>query len=165
MKYFKEFVDKKGREAKKQLKLVKQALEKQGMKVSDHRSDDDPYIYLYAPKSDLKFEGIRIYKIGDILSYRIQKEENTHPFGKAYILDVEGIYEDLVSDGIKEKKAAKKVMKEIKEEFINFFKKSQEAEREIRSSEFERNTDPLGQVINHQSGTGTDYAQKVHSSS
>ncbi len=46
MIHFKEFVDKKGRWAKKQLHVLKKVLDKQQVKCEDHTSEEDPYLFI-----------------------------------------------------------------------------------------------------------------------
>src|ERR1017187_6959111 len=103
MRSFNEFVDKKTREAKKQLGIIEKVLHKNGLKVKSHLNDGtDPYVFIEDPTKQLSFGGVRIYKIGDSISFRVQKEEKTHPYGKAYQLDIEGMYKDLTSDDVTE---------------------------------------------------------------
>jgi len=162
MSTFREFVDKKTREAKKQLFTLDKVLKKEGVNTANHLEDDDPYLFVRSP-GKLSFDGIRIYKIGDNIAYRVQKEEETHPYGKAYSLDVEGMYEDYISDDdYDESKAGKEVMKSIVSEIRNFFNKSAEAENELRDGEFDKAGDPLGRVM--MKSTGTDYSSKVTNS-
>lgn len=153
---FKGFLDSKDREAKKQLKIVKKLLESKKMKVKDFLEEDDPYVFLYAPSKDVSFDGIRIYKIGNQLAFRVQKEAQTHPFGRAYPLDIEAMFNDLLSDHHKPEKAGEAVIDAVIEEIGRFFKKSAEAEKALRNSEFEK-----GAIV-IQSGP-TDYANLVFS--
>ncbi len=158
MKSFLEFVDKRTRESKKQLDILKRVLEKGGMSVVDFSEEEDPHLFLKGSKN-LSFEGVRIYKIGGEIVFRVQKEENTHPYGKAYSLQVEEMYDDILSDEMDEEKAGKEVIKSISEEMRKFFNRSDKAEKEIRSIEFGNNNDSMGSVL--ASSTGTDYANQV----
>lgn len=158
MKSFLEFVDKRIRESKKQLDILKRVLEKGGMSVVDFSEEEDPHLFLKGSKN-LSFEGVRIYKIGGEIVFRVQKEENTHPYGKAYSLQVEEMYDDILSDEMDEEKAGKEVIKSISEEMRKFFNRSDKAEKEIRSIEFGNNNDSMGSVL--ASSTGTDYANQV----
>jgi hypothetical protein len=128
------------------------------MNVRDFMDDQDPYIYLQAPV-DLSFQGIRIYKIANTLAYRVQREDTTHPYGKAYMLDVEEMFTDFMSDDISQEKAGKKVMKTVANELKQFFEKSHEAEQEMERSSFDQKGDPLGRTMIKT--TGTDYANQV----
>jgi hypothetical protein len=163
MKPFKAYLDKKEREAKKQLKIVKKLLESQNMKVSDHLDADDPYLFLHTPNSNLTFDGIRIYKIADQMAFRIQKSEKTEPFGNAYSLDLEEIFNDMMTDHHNPMDAGKEVVKAVTEEMQRFFKKSAEAEKELRSTEFDP-ADPFNKIVMRNPGAG-DYSNFVFSKS
>src|SRR3990167_10870428 len=91
---FNEFTDRKVRESKRQLILLKKLFEKQGMKVTAQLDDDHPYVFLHTPDQQVSFEGVRIYKLGGTLAYRVQKQAQTQPYGKAYSLDLEEMFED-----------------------------------------------------------------------
>jgi len=158
---FHDFVDKKSREAKKQLGTVEKVLKQGGMNVSNFlETGDDPYIFLRNPQGGTSFGGVRIYKIGSNMAYRVQKEDKTHPYGKAYLLDVEGMFEDLISDQT-EQQAGEEVIKAIAEELRKFFSQSADAEKEIRQGEFDQKSDPMGRVtINTH---GSDYSNTVNS--
>jgi len=132
MPNFREFVTRKQREASKQLKIIKRVLEKEGLSVDNYLDDDDPYIFVHSTNSNLSFEGVRVYKIGDVFAYRIQKEKDTHPYGKAYKLDIEEMFNDMVSEEGDEEKAGKESMKALADEISTFFRKSMDAERDIR---------------------------------
>lgn len=138
MKSFGEFVDKKARETQKQLELIHKLLERGGFKVKEHLHEGDPFIYVEDSGKQSSFGGVRIYKIGDSISFRIQKEEKTHPYGRAYLLDIEAMFKDLTSDDYTEGEAGKKVIEAVRQEIRLFFNKSAAAEKEIRASEFDR---------------------------
>lgn len=160
METFLEFIDRKGREAKRHLLIVQKLLESQSLKVRAHLDDEDePYIFLYNPSKKLSFEGIRIYKIGSQMAWRVQKEEKTHPYGKAYQLDIEDMFDDFLSDHMQEEHAGKLVIKSVVEELQKFFVKTGQAEQDLMQGEFGVN-DPLGRVI--VKSTGTDYSNLVH---
>jgi hypothetical protein len=158
MKTFNEFVDHKTREARKHLGIIKKVLEAHGKHVADHRDEEEPYIFLRG-EGGSSFDGVRIYNIAGSMAYRIQREEATHPYGRSYPLDIEEMFSDYLSDEKDEKKAGKKVMKAITEEFDNFFQKSAEAEEELKQGEFDHPVDPMGRVA--VKTTGTDYANQV----
>jgi hypothetical protein len=157
MDKFVEFVDKKQREANEQLGIVKKILEQQKLQVKDFRDDAEPYIFVLNPGGGLSFEGIRIYKIGNTLAYRVQREDRTHPYGKPYNLDLQEMFSDYMSENMKHEEAGKKVARALVHEIVDFFKKSSEAEKEIASGEFD---EPLDQAA-VRSTTGTDYSSKV----
>lgn len=130
---FREFVEKKDREGLKQLKTLQKVLQHAGFKVESYLgNDEDAYIFVFSGNKELSFEGVRIYKIADQITYRVQKEKDTHPFGKAYVLEVESIYNDFISENGDEAKSGEKVIKDITHQLKKFFEKSLAAEKEIR---------------------------------
>jgi hypothetical protein len=160
MNSFKEFVDKSGRRAKKELGVVKKVLEQAKMKVVDFTDDEDPYIFVYSPDDGLSFDGVRIYKIGEQLAFRVQREAKTHPYGAAYGLDIKEMWQDLLSDNMDEQEAGKAVMEAIVGELKNFFKKSAHAEKDLRASEIDKERgDSLGRIAIK--STGTDYSNMI----
>lgn len=160
---FGDFVNKKKRESIRQLGLVKQLLEKNGMKVenfTDADHDEDPYIFCHNPTKDGSFDGIRIYKIGNQLAFRIQKEKKTHPYGAAYPLPIEEMFHDFLTDeDVDELKAGQKVVEAVAQEIRRFFDKSLEAERKDR----ERDGDKAGMGSVVIKTSGTDYSSLVYS--
>jgi len=153
---FYEFVDSKKRKARKHLDLVKQLLERGGFQVVDKLEErNEPHIFVFNPEGNLTFEGIRIYEIGGEIAYRIQKEPHTHPYGKAYSIPIEDMFNDLLGeDDIDDKKMGKEIAEAVVSEIKDFFKQSYEAEKKGPPR-----VDPLGQV--NMRSTGTDYANKV----
>jgi hypothetical protein len=166
-KSFGEFVDKKKRESVKQLQLLKRVLESNGLKVENFltsNSEDEPYIFCFSPTRNGSFEGIRLYKIGSDLAFRIQKENKTHPYGSAYPLPVEDMFHDFLSDeDVDQMKAGMKVIEAIVKEVRGFFDKSIEAEKEDRDGQVEKDGDPAGNVLVRT--TGTDYSSLVYNKS
>lgn len=162
---FGDFVDKKKRESIHQLRLVKQLLEHSGIKVDNFLETDDgsePYIYCHNPSKNGTFDGLRIYKIGGDLAFRVQKESKTHPYGAAYPLPIESMFNDFLSDeGVDESKAGKKIIEAVSKEIKKFFDKSVEAEREERKLDFEK--EGSGNVV--MKSTGTDYSSLVFNKS
>ena len=157
---FGEFIDKKTRESRKRLKLVEQILTKGGMTVKNHVEDREPYLFVLSPSKKVSFAGVRIYQIGESIAYRIQKEEKTHPYGKAYRLDIAQMYDDLTSDDdMTEKKAAYDVIEALPKELKKFFDESAMAERQMRDDQFDQMGDPLSRVIVNTQGT--DYSQQT----
>lgn len=153
MQQFLEFIDRKQREAHKHLRLLEQLLRHGGMQVKDHIDEEDSYIFVKSPNTKLSFDGIRIYEIGNMIGYRIQKEEKTHPYGKSYRLDLEDMYNDYMSEGMKPEHAGKKVMHSVVEELKKFFDRSVKAESEMDSVQ-----DGGGLIL--KTG-GTDYSSTV----
>ena len=161
MRNFKDFLNKKVRKGKKQLAVVKKVLEEQGMSVQDHLGNDDPYLFVKNPTSKkTSFAGVRIYKIGENIAYRVQKEEKTHPYGVAYSLDLEGAFEDFLSD-MKEEEAVKEVIKAVGIELKAFFEKSSEAEQTIKRVQISK-ADPI--KTTSVKDLGTDYGATIFTS-
>ena len=156
MQLFREFIDRRQREAKRHLKLVEQLLKKNGMETKSHLDDDNPYIFVKIAKPKLSFDGIRIYEVGNMMAYRIQREEKTEPYGKAYMLNIEEMFNDFMGENMEEEAAGKKVIENVAQEVKKFFEKSAEAEKELQSRQPENNglilktggTDYSGMVLN-----------------
>lgn len=163
-KNFGEFLDKKKREGIHQLEIIKKLLEHGGMKVDnflESHADEDPYIYCISPTKNGSFDGVRIYKIGDQLAFRVQKENKTHPYGSAYALPIEEMFNDFLSDeGTDQTHAGKKVMEAVVKEIKRFFEKSLDAERDERQSNIESEKENGGEVSVR--STGTDYSAMVY---
>jgi hypothetical protein len=168
---FGDWVDKKKRDSLKELNLVEKMLKKHGMKIENHLEDsdgEDPYVFCYNPSKEGSFDGIRIYKIGDKLAFRIQKESQTHPYGRAYALDIEEMYNDFLEDEeTSEDKAGKKVIEAVVKEIRRFFEKSVEIERDDRKSGFgdpSGGSSPGGEMGNIAiRQQGSDYSSLIHS--
>ena len=62
---FFEYVDRKERDAIRELKVVRRILKHGGFQVAAHLSDkgDDPFLFVYNPDSAPSF-GLRVYKLG-----------------------------------------------------------------------------------------------------
>lgn len=130
---FNEFVNHRERESRDHLKLIEKILKsgKDSLKVKSFLSEDDPYLFVYAPNENFTFEGIRVYPIGDTYAYKIQNAEDTQPFGKAYSLDLEKMFADHMSDNIESDEAAKRVSENVKREISRFFELTGKAEEEL----------------------------------
>lgn len=152
---FSAFVDKKTNKARRELEVVRDVLKEAGVKVEDFLKDEDPYLFVPSNKQSLDFGGIRIYKVGNNMAYRIQNEDKTEPYGASYSMNIEGMFEDLISD-MGEDKAAEEVKKAIVEEINNFFTKSLEAQDELSSSGF----DPHSKIM-MVPGRSTDIANMM----
>jgi len=150
---FLEFVDRKERESIRHLSVVAKALKSSGLKVHEHIGKEDSYIFVKSTKDELPFEGIRIYEVGGSLAYRVQKEKDTEPYGKAYTLDLEEMFNDFMGEKMKEEEAGKEVVKGISKEIKEFFSKSAKA-----YSEIEDRTESKPVIV--KTG-GTDYSGTV----
>lgn len=156
---FLEYVNKEQRKISKNLAVIQKVLTKEGFEVIDFLEEEDPYLYVKNANQDTEFEGIRIYRIGNDICYRVQNEEKTHPYGKAYILDVESVFEDLIADeDYDKKKAGEEVVEYITNEIRKFFARSAEAENEVDSEKIDVQRDPISFKVN-----GNDYANTIGS--
>jgi len=164
-KTFGDFVDKKKRDAKHQLELVEKLLKKKGLKTEnflDREGGDDPYIFCFNPQKNTSFDGVRIYKIGNFVAFRIQKESKTHPYGQAYSIQIEEMYNDFLTDkDAKPHDAGKKVIEAVAKEIKKFFEKCQEAEKDQRRDDVEKQKDPSGNIAMRTQGT--DYSSLIYS--
>lgn len=163
---FGDFTDKKKRDAIHQLEIIKSLLERNGLKVENFLETDgddhNPYIFCRNILKTGSFDGVRIYKIGNDIAFRVQKESKTHPYGSAYPLPIESMFYDFLSDkGMDEKKAGMRIIEAIGKEMRKFFEKSADADREQRNSEIEN--DSNGSVTTRTSGT--DYSAMVFNKS
>lgn len=162
MSLFLEFIDKKERDAIYHLKILKSLFEKQGFKVVARIKDDDPYIFVQNSDNNGDFGGIRIYEIGDIISFRVQKDPDTQPYGKAYELDVETMFEDLLEDHKDPKKAGKALIGSLTKELKRFFEKSAKAEKELSADDAALSpSNPMTRIINRV-GAGASYGSLVN---
>jgi hypothetical protein len=158
METFLEFVNKQRRDGKRHLTILEKVFKHRKMSCKSFMDEENPYLYLMTPNND-SFGGVRVYQIGDSIAYRVQKQENTEPFGRPYLLDLEEMYEDFMMDDIKEEEAAKRIIEAVADELTRFFRKSKEAEEDFRDMQFDRQTDSMGKIILRP--TGTDYANTV----
>lgn len=139
---FSSFLDKKNKQAVRELGIIRDILAEGDFKVEDFLKEESPYIFVNSTEGELDFEGVRVYKVGSNLAYRVQKENKTEPYGTAYSLDIENLFGDLVSD-MSEDEAAEEIKKAVMEEFKNFFQKSSKAQDELNSGR----TDPQSKIV------------------
>lgn len=158
MQNFFEFIDKKQRSALRHLNLIERLLKKSGMQVSAFLEDENPYVFVKSPKGKLSFDGIRVYEIGEMIAYRVQREQKTEPFGKSYLLDIEDMFNDFMSENMKEEEAGNKVIESVVSELKKFFDKSAKAEQEIQDNEQD------GGIL-LKAGMSSDYSNAISSKS
>lgn len=158
MEMFMEFVDRKQREAKRHLRIIEQLLKKAGLNVKGYLDEEDPYVFVKATNPKLSFEGVRIYEVGEMVAYRVTKEEDTEPYGKAYQLNLEEMFNDYMSESPQEEEAAKKVIESVLHELKRFFDKSADAERDLKDNGI------ADQGVILKTG-GTDYSSLVFNKS
>lgn len=150
---FNKFLEIKNREVKKQLEIIKKVLESKKLKVESFFDGESPYIFVRSPIS-LPFEGLRIYKIGSNIAYRIQNENTTQPYGKSYDLNIENAFSDLITD-MTEEEAGKVVIESLAKEIESFFKESEKAQQELSVVSFQK-SDPMISINNIESPNKLD---------
>jgi hypothetical protein len=155
---FSDFMSKKKRDELENLKILERILQSKGMKTQNFlENQDDPYIFCYNPSDNCSFDGVRIYTIADTIAFRVQKESETHPYGRAYPLKIEEMFEDFLSDdGINKKEAATKVMDEVANAVKKFFDKSATIEKDVR---FGLIDEPDNLAVR---GTSNDYSNLIY---
>lgn len=139
---FSSFVDNKTNRARKELEVIKEVLKDGGVEAKDFLKERDPYIFVPSTEKGLDFGGVRIYKIGSSMAYRIQNEGDTEPYGASYPLDIEGMFNDLMGE-MDEEKAASEIKKAVVEELKGFFKMSSEAQDRMGPDSF----DPQSKIV------------------
>ena len=168
MMKFNEYIDRTDDETTKRLNLIRKALQRGGYRVEDFAlKDQDPHIFVYALPKVATFEGIRLYLLGDILAFKVQKKINTEPYGKAYTFSIQEMYDDMLmeyGDSEDKDKPIKKTILKMADELRMFFVKSKTAEESLVQVQLANIEDKTGEkegiVVNT---TGTDYASKVYS--
>jgi hypothetical protein len=154
----------------KKLKLLLQAIKAAGLVAIDHTDNEkDPHIFLKAFPQPEEFDGVRVYILGHIVAFRVQKNEGTSPYGKAYLLDMQKIYEDLLEEedpNTEEEKreTLKKLVRKIGDKIRNFWKDSIKDEEEQLKDELGsmNRTDIGGAML--APAYGGDYSNAVYSS-
>lgn len=139
---FSSFLDKKSNEMRRQLGIIKQIISGSELKVEESLNHKDPYLFVSSNEKGLDF-GVRIYKVGSDVAYRVQRRKDTQPYGESYPLNLESCFSDLISD-MKEEEAAEKIKKAVVNDIKLFFKKSLEAHDELLSS---GSDDGTGRII------------------
>jgi hypothetical protein len=129
---FSSFLDKKTNEMKRQLKIIKDIVSESELKVEESLDHKEPYLFVSNSEKGLDF-GVRIYKVGSEIAYRIQRRKDTQPYGEAYPLNLESGFADLISD-MSQDDAAEKIKKAVVNDIKLFFKKSSEANNDLLSS-------------------------------
>ena len=156
MKTFLEFVERKERESLKHLKLMAKMLKNEFAIEEFLQNNKEPYIFVKVPSQfkSLSFKGVRIYEIGDCMAYRIQQESDTEPYGKAYAIKIDEMFNDFMSDMDSEDKVLDEIKKQIVNELRNFFTKTSKAEDEM----INKGMDQQNYIMK---AGGTDYSNMV----
>lgn len=153
---FSSFIDIKNKQTIKQLNILKEILSKE-FEISPYLENDNPYIYLKA-KKETPFQGVRIYKIGSNWAYRIQNESETEPYGKAYPLDLEKMFEEIIPD-MSEEEAGGVIADALIEEFNIFFEKSAKLDKEFSIGQFNKNDISNAVIVGSNSG---DFSNSIY---
>jgi hypothetical protein len=97
------------------LKDLYRLLKAGGLVVVDKTNEqNDPHLWVQAHPTPQEFSGIRVYLLGNICAFRVQKLETTEPYGKAYLMDLQGIFDKILEKmGNKAQKSSKEAVKEL----------------------------------------------------
>jgi hypothetical protein len=137
----------------RKLKTLHKILKRGGIKNRIFIKSDDPYVFVYSTDSECDFQGVRIYPIANKMAFRIQNRVDTHPYGRPYLLDFEGMFNSFMAkEDADEMKAGKKVIEHFINSMKKFFKLSAGAQNE------EDNIENLSTKTQ-----GTDYSSQVFS--
>jgi hypothetical protein len=75
------------------------ALKKGGLAVINRiHQQNDPHLWVQAHPQPEEYRGLRIYLLGNICAFRVQKLEKTEPYGKSYLLDLQEMYDNILED-------------------------------------------------------------------
>jgi len=153
-KFF-DYINRNALGAKRKLKIIHHILKLNKIKNKMFLNVDDPFLFVYSTDPECDFEGIRIYSIGRSIAFKIQNRIDTHPYGKAYLLDFENIFNTFMSEkDADEEKAGGKVADTLVDEIKKFFKMSSNAQNKIEKDDDNK--------LMARSG-GTDYSSSVYS--
>jgi hypothetical protein len=72
---FSSFLDKKKKQTVNELKIIKDVLSQGDLKVEDFTEEEAPYLFVNSTEESLDFDGVRVYKVGSNMAYRIQREK------------------------------------------------------------------------------------------
>jgi|APGre2960657373_1045057.scaffolds.fasta_scaffold00093_20 hypothetical protein len=164
MKTFLEFNNMLEQHTKEDLEMLLYIFEKDGLRVESFLdSEDIPYIFIYNPLEDTSFQGVRVYKLGDILAFKVQRYPESKSYGKAYPIEIQDMYDNFIADKKTKEEAVKELRKILCKNMRDFFKKSKVAEDKIVRSQIHDPDalDGAGQIVIR--NTGTDYSNTVYS--
>lgn len=129
MKEFGDFVNYKNRLLLPKLEILASVFKQGKFETTESLEDiNDPFIYIKSNKP-VKFGGVRLYFLNDQLIYKPQKTIKDKPFGKAYPLDLNGFFEELMSEDVDEETMAKEIIDYLNQVITVFFQKNSELER------------------------------------
>ena len=151
------------------LKDLFKLLEKGGLVVTDRtHEENDPHIWVQAHPKPQEFDGIRVYLLGNICAFRVQKLPTTEPYGKSYLIDLQGIFDKILekmgNDAKKDsKKAVKELVQAVAKKIKSFYFDAIRDEEEFVQDQLygPERTDVGGAALVPSSGF--DYSMKVYS--
>lgn len=162
MQRFSNFMSRKERSNKDNLRVLSKVLERAGFQVKDHLNHHgSPYIYIEKPIDHdplietLTFGGIRIYSLGDTVCFRPQNRENAEPFGLGYLLPIKDMFKDLIKETNSEK-IGLDLVRYLVEEVLNFFVISAKTQNQEDKN---LDNDSLGKIVS--SSDVNDYSNTV----
>ena len=145
------------------------ALQKGGLAAIDMtNAPRDPHIWVQAHSKPEEYDGIRVYLLGDICAFRVQKMKNTEPYGKSYSLDLQQMFDDILDDmGSKAKdhmnEAVDKLIAEISARIRKFYMDSIKDEEEFLTNQLDGvDRDDIGGAA-LVPNSGIDYSSTVYS--
>jgi len=146
------------------------ALKKGGLAVINRiHQQNDPHIWVQAHPQPEEYRGIRVYLLGNICAFRVQKLENTQPYGKSYLLNMQEMYDDILenmgekADDKDPAKAVEILIKQVSDTIRKFYIDSIKDEEEFLSAQLDG---PSRQDIGGAAllpVTGIDYSSTVYS--
>jgi hypothetical protein len=144
-------------------------LKKGGLDVIDRSHvQHDPHLWVQAHPKPEEFDGIRVYLLGNICAFRVQKLASTEPYGKSYLLDLQKMYDDILAEMGEEayadpKKPTKKLIDEVGVKIRKFYVDSIKDEEKFLQTQLDGPTrsDIGGATILPNSGF--DYSSAVYS--
>ena len=144
-------------------------LQKGGLVAIDRtHQQNDPHIWVQAHPKPQEFDGVRVYLLGNICAFRVQKLATTQPYGKSYQLDLQEMFNKILERMGNDAKtnmklAVKELIKKVAEKIIGFYQLAIQDEEEFMQDQLygPERTDVGGAALVPSSGF--DYSMKVYS--
>jgi hypothetical protein len=153
----------------KRLHNLFQALQKGGLVAVDLTNEpNDPHIWVQAHPKPEEYDGIRVYLLGNICAFRVQKMKNTQPYGKSYSLDLQQMFDDILDDMGEEasddmNKAVEKLIEEVGDRIRKFYIDSIRDEEDFIQNQLDGvDRDDVGGAA-LVPNSGVDYSSTVYS--
>lgn len=131
MECFNEYLEKHSRETKKKLEDILDLLKRvDEIKPLGYLDQDNPYIFIRIQQDkninqnlSILDLGVRIYSIGNKLTYRLQRGPKGIQIGPARIIEDPEEIEDLLTQGKTEQEAYNEIFRQIPKKIKHFIKK------------------------------------------